>query len=183
MVDLNKVVVSLTGLRGLPGISTFYFQGILPTDIAALKTFWTSVASIMPAPMSVTIPHSGLTISEATGQPIGSWGVTGTDDIVPATGPGAYAAPCGAVVHWKTALYLHGRLLRGKTFLVPLTNGQYDSDGNIVTGALTILRNAATAFTTGGNTHTVYSTKWRSSSLVVSATVPDMAVILTSRRD
>ena len=131
--------------------------------------------------------NQGDVIESTTGVISGSW-AGAAQPSVSGTGVGAYTAPSGCVINWRTAGVVDGRRLRGRSFMVPLHGGAYDSDGTISAAALTSLRTALATFQAaaapvlqvwsrpldgaGGSNHTV-----------TSADIPDKAAILRSRRD
>ena len=104
------------------------------------------------------------------------------------TGAVGAAAGVGACVSWLTGGIVGGRRLRGRTFLVPLHNSTYDTDGTFTSGVLTALTAFQTAMraagplavwhrptTPGGTDGTSYG--------VIGARVRDRVAFLSSRRD
>lgn len=182
MVTLQKIQVTWTGKKGLPGVNTFYSEGAWDNVITALDLFYKTCQNNIPAGVVITYPSSGLEVDAATGQAVGSWVGTGTPAPVTCTGAGGWAAPIGAVVNWHTGSYVAGRELRGKTFLVPLTGGMFD-DGTMIDSFKGELQSAADALIFNAPTLRVLSKKTGVSRPVLTAKIPDMAAVLRSRRD
>ena len=79
----------------MPGYSVFYSaQGVDVTT--ALSTYYSAIAALFPAPLSWSIPPSGDTINDATGELVGAWTGVGAG-IIAASGSGSYAASVGAL--------------------------------------------------------------------------------------
>lgn len=182
MALLNQVRVAWTGLRGLPGVSTFYFEAQSAVPLAALKTFFSSVSGAIPSGCLLTFPANGSKIDTSTGQTVGTWTAT-PPTALSGTGSGPYAAPAGMLVNWHTGLYVNGRELRGKTFIVPVISASYESDGSAGAAWITSLQNAATALIASGTPPHVYGRSTATDAPALSGSVPDKVVMLTTRRD
>jgi hypothetical protein len=108
--------------------------------------------------------------------------------VISGIGSGSYAAPAGAVITWLTGLVHQGRRVRGRTFLVPLSNTALESNGTLSTGFLTNCRNAATAYVASAANPCIWArpdpgTTNGAAFAVAAGTVLDKVAILTSRRD
>jgi hypothetical protein len=179
-----------TGFTGSPGYTVLNFFDELTTGEMTLaagrvEDFFTAIAARIPDIATITYPGEA-TIHDNTGV------LTGALAITPPTstncvGLGSYAAPVGARVGWETGTISGGRRVRGRTFLVPLVSSTFDTDGTLTSANLTVILNAATAFLAGLATDGVQLAVWSqvgsSVSPVNSATVPDQATVLRSRRD
>lgn len=172
-------------------MNTFY-----TLDPAALKgalgTFYDAIKTLIPLGTKIEVERAGDVIEDSTGKIIGDWTnafVTVTDG----SGVGAYAGPVGAVVTWHTQSIADGRRVRGRTFLVPLVASVYDLDGTLTNTALDVLQAAATGLVTSAPDILFVWHRPRAASLTkparlgssaaaISATVPDMAAVLRSRR-
>lgn len=140
MAALRKVLVVWSGATGLPGVSVFY-TAAADDATANLGTFLTAIKAMFPSPMSWTIPSAGDEIDDNTGQLTGGWS-GGTAATVAASGTTVYAAGTGTFVRWGTNTILSGRRLKGRTFLAPLVNTQYDTDGTILTASVGTMNTA-----------------------------------------
>jgi hypothetical protein len=104
-----------------------------------------------------------------------------------------FSAASGAVVHWHTSTLWRGRLIRGRTFVVPLSGLAYDTNGTLEPGALSLLQTVANGLinTTSGhmviwarpNPTTPRPEKGGFKGSVISASVVDKVAVLKSRRD
>lgn len=188
MATLNKIPVLWGSWPGAPGVSTFYsFGGNLDNDTAALRTFFNALISIIPSGITLSVPGVGDTIDDGSGLINGAWNATSAPAIVTGTGSGVYAGNAGGIVHWLTAGVANGHRVRGRTFLVPLISTAFDSGGSLSTTALTTLRNAATTMISSGAGdfrvwHRPTGGAGGSSSVVLTSSVPDLAITLRSRR-
>lgn len=145
---LRRIEVSWTGLTGLPGVSVFY--SLPAVDVTTeLATFFNAVKAAFPAPLSWTIPNSGDTFDENTGELTGAW-TGGTAATITSTANAAYAAGTGTFVRWTTGSIRNGRRVRGRTFLAPLTNLVYQNDGSIEPATLGVLQGAVSTLAAAG---------------------------------
>lgn len=169
-------------------MSTFYtFGGSLDNDVAAIRAFFNSLAAQLPSGLTIQVPGVGDTIDDTNGLINGGWNATAAPAVVTGTGLSAYAGNAGAVVHWLTAAVIGGHRVRGRTFLVPLVSTAFDTQGSIATSVLTTLRNAAsTMITTMSGTlrvwHRPVGGSGGTAGVVLSSSVPDLAITLRSRR-
>jgi hypothetical protein len=143
MTALYRMRTALTGFSGAPGVVTQYFSSLADTTVD-LHTFWESVKVYIPSVVHVQVENVGDIIESTTGTITDAWQAAPVAETV-CTGGGAYAGPAGAQIRWDTATIVDGRRLRGRTFLVPLVTGAYESNGTILGTALTAFTNAAAA--------------------------------------
>lgn len=185
MATINRIPVLWSGAAGLPGFSLFYAQGGIDAT-ADIKTFFTALGPLCPTTMTWQVPVAGDTLDDASGAINGTWTGTGSG-IVTASGTGNYAAGGGAWVRWLTTTIVGRRRLQGRTFICPLTTGQYDSAGSLATTCINTIVGAANVLVatqklviwsrpegdppTGG-----------SSALISAALVKDQVTSLRSRR-
>jgi hypothetical protein len=156
------------------------------TAVASVHAFWLDMAPELPGDVTVQVESSGDILDDATGDLIDTW-VSDPVDPVHCSGPGTYAAPAGACIDWLTATIANHRRLRGRTFLVPLIAADFDADGSLNDRVHTALKSFGDTLIAAQSASFVI---WHrgtgttgSSGLVTSCVVPDMAVILRSRRD
>ena|SRR5690349_10953494 len=185
MATIRRYRVLWGGITALPGYSLFYSTsaGALASD---LVTFFTAIKGVFPSPLTWDIPLSGDTLDDATGTINGGWTDVG-GGVVTSTLVTAYAAGCGGYASWGTAAIVNGRRLRGRTFLAPLGNLQYDTGGSIVPSCQAVLSPAISTLAAAGK-----MVIWHrpapggggggSSSLVTSGVLPDQVTSLRSRR-
>jgi len=199
MANLVRAVINWTGGIGLPGFTNLHFrnqtpgvisQAVVDDAVTKLDAFLTGIRGSIPSTVTLAVNATLTEIDETDGTIQAFW--TGTPAAAGAgTGGSIYAAPSGGVVNWTTSAVRNGRLIRGRSFLVPMDNAAYDTGGTIATTDLTALNTAATNLraasgdarlvvwgrpTTAGGTDGV-------SAEVTSSNVPDKVAILSSRRD
>lgn len=194
-VDMARVSVAWQGWPGAPGVTQFYFASpIQQADVNAIRTFFDVLKAAFPVGLTITVPGSGDYVSDADGKLSGTWSVGVAPAPVVGTGTGGYAGNAGAVIHWLTQIMAKNRRLRGRTFLVPLISGCYDTGGSIIDGTLTQFQTAAANLVTSANGHMLVWHRPKiqkgtgavlqvgGSGAVTSSRVPDLAVSLRSRR-
>jgi len=159
MTSVNRIRIGWTGAPVTGGgVSTFYtVGGDVSVFTAALKTFFGSFNALFPSGLTIVYPPGGETLDELSGEVIGTWSMT---PLSPTAGAGAlqYAAGVGMRVRWNTAAITRGRRVRGSTYLVPIGNLLYGSDGTIDNASLALVQGAcATLIASDGGSMRVYS--------------------------
>lgn len=182
MVDLNVIRVTWTGINGMPGVSTFYREGDVTSFTPKLTTFFGSIANYVPSGITWSVPSSGVVIDSATGLAKASW-IGPVQTPVTSSATGGYAGPGGAVIQYETGLFLEGRRLRGKTFVVPINGTNFGTNGQLTSGCITALTNAATTMSTGAAGLSVYSRMHKVVGAVTSAKCLTKVGVLRTRRD
>jgi|SRR5664279_812320 len=192
-MTIQRVRVVMNNWPGAPGYINFYEN----SDVVShepYRVFFDAIKALVPIGLTFQVPGIGDILSEETGNIIGSYSFT-TPALVTGTGNATYPNGVGACVDWLTAGVVAGRRVMGRTFLVPLTNVAYDTNGTLTPTALTTLQNAALALSTAlgadfviwsrpfeGGPGGVPAARAGSVHAVVSAKVPDLAAQLRSRR-
>jgi hypothetical protein len=185
MATIRRARVIWNGVSGLPGLSVFFAPaGVDPTG--SLVAFFNAIKGEFPAPLTWTVENGGDELDDGTGVLSGGWAGTAGGPVV-ATGAAAHAAGTGAYVNWNTNTVVNGRRVKGRTFLAPLRNEDYDSAGTITSAALAILQVAANNLVTTADTivwHRPGSVGGGagSSAVIQSASVPDQVTSLRTRR-
>lgn len=191
---IHRVTVLWSGFLGAPGYSAFHFMaggGLINDAQSSANRVASALANIqplLPGTVTLTVQPEVEEIDESTGMVTDFINVEAPDPVE-GSGAVAYSAPTGAVVNWRTNDLRGGRRIRGRTFLVPLANNAYEQDGTLNVGARQDLQSFADDLL-GGDLDSelvVWSRPVGGSggvaATVVSATVPDMAAVLRSRRD
>lgn len=196
MPNINRVRVAWTNFPGAPGLSTFYLDAGT-TDVTAIRTFFTSVLTYMPNGLTIQVPNSGDIVDSGTDKIVGTWTGTGGGTNSSAAVAGAYSGSSGAMVRWLTGAVVDGHRLVGRTYLVPLAGSRYANDGSLDGTAQAAILTAANAMIASLGTGLIVYHKPRNAdddadppdlgspgvtSAVVAALVPDLAVVLRSRR-
>jgi len=202
MGSLMRVKMRWNGFVGSPGYSIFHlrdgdgsglFTNVNAHDaVARINTFAGTIKSLIPNGSSLQTMADVELIEDTTGELIS---VLTADNAATtnSTGPSfvTYSGPSGSIVTWRTAGIRNGRRIRGRTFIVPMHGNTYDTNGTISADTITTLTTAATAMaSTATDAHLgVYARPtgpgatdgmW---SPVTSFSIPDLAVVLRSRRD
>jgi hypothetical protein len=195
MTVMTKISADWTAFTGAPGFSNHYFQAngldLNNTErnaaAAAMRTFFNAFASSYPSGLTIRIRSVTQSIDTETGALVGEAPITTVPANVVGTGTGAYNGAGGAVVSWRTGTAVAGRILSGRTFLVPLVNTVYDVDGTLSPTFLTAVQLAAANYITAAPTFGIWHRPkagaggaWAGA---VSGTVADRSSVLRSRRD
>lgn len=192
---MDKVTAVWTGWGGAPGYSNFYFTGTstgadLTAITGAVRTFFAAFTLCLPTPVSVKVSQVVQEIDPVTGALVVEKTAPADPAVVVGAGGANFASPVGACIIWRTTGVRNGHIIKGKTFLVPLTTAAYDTDGTLLASRLAELRTAATALcafaATGGATFGVWSRPVAGAGGGIThsgvATVNDRTAVLKSRR-
>jgi hypothetical protein len=185
---MERLRVTWTTGVGGTGLSTFYFEdGTAADGSSAVGSFFAALQPFIPAAVSISVPATGDVFDSATGELTGVWS-GGTSSTTTGTSTTTnYAAGTGMYVRWVTAGVVAGRKVQGRTFLAPLANGQYDSQGSIVDATVSTMQAAAAALIADtGNVLQIWSrprtTLAGTVHAVTSAVAMDKVTSLRSRR-
>lgn len=171
------------------GLSTFYESpesGVGGAD--AIEAFFDAIKGAVPDGVNWTIPSNGDLITAETGDLVGVWSDPGTGGVVSSSGGAAFVNGTGARVVWNTAGLFEGRRVRGSTFIVPLVSGAFEGAGNINSGNVTLLQNAANTLVGALDNFAIWSRPNNAAgdngeaNQVTSASVPDKVSWLRGRR-
>lgn len=159
--------------------------------ITKLNAYCVTIKARIPAQVTLTVINEVEEILVTDGSMIGFFATTaGLAHVGTAGAASGWAAAAGAVISWSTAGVRNSRRVRGRTFVVPLSNEAWDTDGTIKLTTMTDLNTAATNLRTAGTNVTLAifarptapgasdGVSWD----VLGHRVPDMSAILTSRR-
>lgn len=183
-----------SGFPGAPGYSVFHFAGgggliSDATQVAErVRAAFLLVAPRLPTSVSIEVQPTVEVLDSDTGVLSGFQEIT-APTAVNGAAAGTYAGPAGAVVNWRTNDVRGGRRIRGRTFLVPLASAAFESNGTLSGSARSDVQDFADELLGGdldsefgvwsrpvGGSGGVFAT-------ATSASVPDMAAVLRSRRD
>lgn len=186
MASIERMRVTFTGAPFVgPSVATHYFKSGT-ADPAVIFQFWTNVKGLIATGGTVTVPNTGDVINDASGQVTGTWSGSGGGTIA-TTAAAAYALGVGGRIVWETAGLTNGRHVRGATFVVPMSSGQFDSSGRVSSAAQGVLLTSATTLVAGATGNLVVFTRPRvgvtgKSSEVIGARVSEQPTWLRSRR-
>ena len=129
---MDQLRVSLTGapITG-PAVSTYYAEHGTFGVRDAIFGMWDDWKAVMPPGITITVPNTGWVMDEATGAITGTWGSGGDDVLNSSAASGAFPQGSGGLVRWQTSTVHAGRLVRGRTFVVPLAAGAYNAQGGM----------------------------------------------------
>jgi len=159
--------------------------------VARMQAWATSIKSLLPNVVSLNVQAETEEINEGTGNLIGVWtSTTPTTQTGTAAAGQGWAAAAGAVVSWSTPSVRNNRRVRGRTFVVPVSNEVWDVDGTLKSVPYGTLNTAAGALRVDGPDVDlrVYCRPTTSggsdgfAAVVLSHRVPDMSAVLRSRR-
>lgn len=189
-MKLHRLVISWAGpqIHG-SAVTVLHFDGSEQPapDVAAVLSAVFLLKPSMPTGVIATVPNTGDSIEDTTGELVGVWAGSGGGPCN-MTGITNSPAGVGACVGWQTGGIVNGRRLRGRTFVVPLDGDSYDETGTLSASALGDVGGFANALqavgglavwhrptTVGGSDGTSYG--------VISNRVRDKVAFLSSRRD
>lgn len=190
MSTLWRVTTEFTGISGLPGYNTLYFNNTEQSAsdvLAAVSQFWGRLCSGfgsssggLQSGMVATVRGIFEEVDSDTGQATGTT-TAGSDQVLTANGTGTpLPRQCQGLVSIKTATYFGGRLLRGRLFIPCVTadhaTGPVPSAtwlGQVQTEADLLLQTAMVIYSPSKH-------QWASCS---SAAVWNKWAVLRSRRD
>lgn len=192
MVSIRRHQAVITGMPTGPGVSTFYTDDIDGFP-AMLRAFYFGLAIDYPDAITIQVQGEGAVINDQSGEQVGLWTEAVPLPVVGTAG-GAYPAGVGAVVTWRTITIVRGRLLRGRSFMVPLTDASYAADGTLADATRNRLLSGAASLVQDANLlFRVWSRPLRdaagniiavgSSGRVTDRTVNDKVAYLRTRRD
>jgi hypothetical protein len=184
-MSMNRVRCVWAGWPGAPGYTNFY-TGTSIVNQTEIRTFFQALIGLLPTGLTIQVPNTGDVVDEVNGHITGAWsGAANT--VVTGTQVGVYAGSVGACVNWRTGLLVAGRRPIGRSFLVPLIGAAFQADGSLAAATITTIQSAAnTMITNLAGELKVWSrprpTLTGQSVTVISENVPDLAVVLRSRR-
>lgn len=159
--------------------------------VTKMKTFCDNISAALPNVVKLDVMPECEEIVATTGTMLGVYN-GGTTPQVSGTAAAAagWAAAAGGVISWSTGGVRNGRRVRGRTFVVPLSNEVWDIDGTIKSVPMGTLNTAATNLRAAGTDVelVVYARPSAPGASdgaqfqVLSHRVPDMSAILRSRR-
>lgn len=135
-----------------PSISTF-FAGSMPDGpmMETVKTFFEAIKGFIPEGANLQYPSSGEVLESTTGKIMGLWtGLPGTSATL-GGGPKPFAAGVGLRVRWLTSTVHRGRVVKGSTYVVPISSQFYTDTGVVSPGNIATLYTAANLLQVGAD--------------------------------
>lgn len=199
-MTLQRYRVGLSNWPGTPGVATHYLSSTI-NDYTAIRTFYTAIKDFWPNGLTATFPSSVDYINETDGKLLSSAAVTPGAPVVSAAVSAGYSGVSGILIRWNTSGVVNGNKVTGRTYIVPAERNRYQSDGTIVEADRTTLQAAATALLAAysdgikvwarpyagraagpGGVPPAIAARVGSFYTALSVTIPDVAVVLRSRR-
>jgi hypothetical protein len=121
-------------------------QADVDTTATMMNQFITTVKSTLPNVVQMQVVNELEEIDSNNGQMIALWTTpTLAAQAGTASAAAGWAAAAGGVISWSTGIVHRARRIRGRTFIVPMSNEVWDIDGTIKAVPLGQLNTAATA--------------------------------------
>lgn len=155
-MTMIRVRAVISGVSGLPGLMTAYYQPALVTPSVAevndatgrVRAFWVALAPQLAAGTVVTVQQSTDTIDQATGALFGRVSAASAPAAVTSTGTGELPPATAAGMRLQTTTVVGSRLLQGRIFVSPLAMVA-SNNGVPSAGVVAALGTAGTALQTG----------------------------------
>ena len=190
--DMFRITAKWEGFLGAPGYTNFYFQdpqaGTPWEDAAAdVRDFFDALKGVIAPGITISIQPE-VSIMDSTGAtPPYVYALQTVPAPVASTTSGAFSATSGACITWRTGTVVENRLVRGRTFIVPLYGGGYESNGTLATATINTLKAAASGLLNSANSQLVVWSRPRDTgpgqmAVPTMALVTDQAAVLRSRR-
>jgi hypothetical protein len=149
MAFVHEIQIVSSGFPGQPGYTNLYFETTVGADhdpqFGAVKSMLNQWAHVFPTIWSGAIAASGRVLEASTGL-LAAYTTAPSSATAVSSGGGSSsfgAGVAGLVVAWGTGTINRSRLVRGKSFLVPIASDQYATDGTLVAGAINYAQNGA----------------------------------------
>lgn len=124
------------------GVSTLYYDADGEGWTAAVRAALLIQSDKMPSGLTAQVQNVGDLVDSTTGAIVGSW-TEPSVSVVGFNGPGNYAKGVGAVITWVTTGRRNNRLVKGRTFMVPLISNAFETDGTLSADTITKLQSTA----------------------------------------
>jgi hypothetical protein len=139
------------GWTGAPGVSLFRVSGDLDstqTDAAAaaIRSLFSSIAVMIPSVVKISCEPLMRVVADGDGSLVHSETIATVPSDVNGSASGAFASLSGAAVIWRTTHSMGRRLLSGRTFMVPLGQSAFATDGRLASGFRTAISAGASTY-------------------------------------
>lgn len=195
-MTIARIKTVWSGGPSAPGLTIFNVRHDGTADIEAAQNavyeYFYSFSDWIPDGYSLQVQQECELVNEASGALTGTDTAATKQNAIPGTLTGAWAAGVGSRIDWHTPVIRAGRRLRGRTFLVPLSTANFDTNGMVggtVIGSLTTKSNTLlTNLAAAGAPMVVWARPSEKSPVGAAAdvntfTVPTKAAVLRGRRD
>lgn len=156
MPSIIKVVAEIRGTTGLPGLSASYWSaaGTIGTSaecadvVGRVRAFWQALITQLASGVTVDVSNICESYDVATGNITGVTLVSTPAQVV-STGGSELPSATQLGLQLRTNLVVGRRLLKGRSFIGPLTTGANTGQGQPTSTALSTLSTATGSLTTG----------------------------------
>jgi hypothetical protein len=195
-VTYYTILYTSSGYTGSPGYTKLKFAPAVtggPTTAevnaaaAAAKGLFVSLVNHLPTGVSYNCASTAQVFSDA-GVLQSEVAVTTLPTTVNGTQAGGYPGGVGAVIYWNTGAVNGGHKVRGRTFMVPMSNAAFAADGTLQTTLVAALQGAVNTFVGSGTSPCVNTRSLGKPGRVngtigiISGTVKDRSAFLRTRR-
>ena len=193
MATIYRTRAAITGVNGLPGLSTFYWRSGTPSNseattvLSAVRSYFESAKGLLASGVIVTYDQSVDLLNDVSGELQAQYTSTAQSATV-STGS-SEAPPANQLgLTLQTGVVVNGRVLRGRTFLGPVTADVFTAGGIPSGAAKTTLATAGALLTAVTTTFLVVWHRPTNGSGGISLQCTDVtpatkAWVLRSRRD
>lgn len=200
MPKILQVTLKWSGFQGAPGYSNFYYmstgdftpsQATADAAADAVSNLGAYIRTYLPIEASMQVQTDVVELEAQDGKMSNIWSVAAKPVLQGEKASAPYSAASGMVINWRTAGVRNGRRVRGRTFVVPLANAAYESNGTLAPTVISSLNTNIATLLAAQPTATlgVWSRpsakgatdgSWHS---VSGFNIPDKVAVLRSRRD
>lgn len=159
-IEIGRIRVITSGWQGGPGMSQLYFTGSTPgliiageslIAVTAARTLYNALRYLFPSAWSAQVQPVVQVIEATTGAIIREEGVA-APAVTTGSASGAWGSTAsGLLLSWHTSAVFGRKLLRGRTFMTPVAASQYDTTGQLTSGAATTAQGVAAAYAAAGS--------------------------------
>lgn len=194
MATIGRILTRWAGGPSAPGLTVMNVDGSAlnaQNAVNAVRAFWFSFASVIPAAYTLTVDPTVELHDQATSDLTGTSTAATPPAAVVGTGATAWAAGVGGRMDWLTGSVIDGRRARGRTFVVPMLASQYAADGTLSDTAVTTFTGYGTtllsALTTASSPLVIWTqhkpgSGFSASTGVTSCRFADQVAVLRGRR-
>jgi hypothetical protein len=162
-----------------------------------MRKFWDDIKAYLPNELSLTVSPVVDQYNEVNGELTHTITAATPPTVVLGTSTAGYLGGAGGKVQWNTANIVNGRRVRGSTYIVPIAAGAMDTDGTIVTLAVTTINTAASTMISTLQTADLFPVVWSrplkdedgnitrdgARNTITTGTMVEKSAILRGRRD
>ena len=202
MAEIGLVTATWSGISGGLGVTTLAFARaddgpITATDaqnaVDNVRAFMATSAAVVPGGVTITVSPVVEVYDDISGVIQSALSAATPPAAVSGAASGAWANGVGYRIDWNTSFVRRRKRTVGRTYIVPASSLAFATDGTLDNANRTTLQGAGTTLLSAMATDGLALCVWcrptgptandGASPAVLSATVPDKAAIVRSRRD